>query len=124
MNAKKKLLTDFIKRVPMKTKSIIVIFIFSLFSIACFAQGEPPKNYTGQWVTKYKNGQVSFKGKYVNGKQEGDCVYYFENGKIRFQGSYLSGLKTGEWVAYFDTGQVRFKVKYLKGDQIGERVYH
>ena len=108
----------------MKTKSILVIFLFSIFSIVSFAQSNPPKNYTGEWVTKYKDGKVSFKGKYVNGKQVGECVYYFENGKIRFKGAYLDGLKDGEWTAYFDTGQIRFKAKYLKGDQVGDRVYY
>ncbi len=110
--------------VQMKIKSILTIFLFSLFSIACFSQDDPPMGYTGEWVTKYTNGQVSFKGKYVNGKQEGDCVYYFENGRVRFNGAYLDGLKDGEWIAYFDTGQIRFKVKYLKGDQVGERLYY
>jgi antitoxin component YwqK of YwqJK toxin-antitoxin module len=108
----------------MKTKSILIIFLFSIVSIISFSQGNPPKNYSGEWITKYKNGQINFKGKYVNGKQVGDCTYYFENGKIHFKGSYLDGLKDGEWVAYFDTGQIRFKVKYLKGDQVGERIYY
>lgn len=108
----------------MKIKSIFLVLLFSVVSILCFSQGEPPKNYSGEWVTKYKSGKVSFKGKYVSGKQEGKCVYFFENGKTRFEGSYLNGLKDGEWTAYFDTGQIRFKVKYLKGDQVGDRVYY
>ncbi len=108
----------------MKTKSILIVLLFSIFSIAAYSQGEPPKNFSGEWITKYKNGQVSFKGKYVGGKQIGECTYYFENGKIRFKGNYVDGMKDGEWIAYFDTGEIRFKVKYLKGQQIGDRIYY
>jgi antitoxin component YwqK of YwqJK toxin-antitoxin module len=108
----------------MRTKSILFIFIFSFFSVLAFSQGEPPKGFSGEWVTKYKSGKVSFKGKYVAGKPEGKCFYYFENGQIRFEGSYLNGLKDGLWIAYFDNGQIRFKAKYVKGDQSEDRVYY
>lgn len=108
----------------MKTKLFLTILLFSLLSITSYSQGEPPKNYSGAWVTKYKNGQINFKGKYVNGKAVGEGVYYFENGQIRFIGSYVDGLKEGKWLAYFENGVLRYKVNYSKGDQVGERIYY
>ena len=108
----------------MKIKSILVILFISIFSITTYAQGEPPQNYTGVWITKYDNGQINFKGKYVNGKAEGKGVYYFKNGQVHFKGTYLNGLKDGRWTAYFENGIKRYTVTYLKGDQVGERIYY
>jgi antitoxin component YwqK of YwqJK toxin-antitoxin module len=103
-------------------KTILTLF-FLTFSIIAFGQ-DPPENFSGQWITKYSNGQVSFKGEYLSGKQTGECIHNFENGKVRLKGFYLDGLKDGEWTAYYDTGEVRFKVKYLKGEQVGDRKYY
>jgi antitoxin component YwqK of YwqJK toxin-antitoxin module len=108
----------------MKTNYFILTLFFCAFTLVGISQTEPPKNYTGEWVTKYKSGKVNFKGKYVNGKQDGPCVYYFENGTKRFEGSYKNGLKEGVWKAYFDTGQMRFKANYKNGDQVGDRIYY
>ena len=107
----------------MNTKAFFSIILFTLFSLVGFSQAEPPSDYTGDWITKYSNGQTNFKGKYVKGKAEGEGVYYFPNGQIRFKGTYLNGLKDGKWVAYFDNGNMRYKVTFKNGDQVGERIY-
>lgn len=108
----------------MKIKALLSVLLFSLITLVGYSQAEPPENYSGVWITKYKNGQTNFKGKYVNGKAEGEGVYYFENGQIRFQGTYLNGLKDGKWIAYFENGNIRYKVTYKEGDQVGERIYY
>ena len=49
------------------------------------------KPFTGKNLCKYENGQLSSKGKVVDGKLDGKWTYWYENGKIMSLKNYKDG---------------------------------
>ena len=45
----------------------------------------------GYWERYYSNGQLWYKGHYVNGYAEGYWEYYYVNGQLSFKGHYVKG---------------------------------
>ena len=73
---------------------------------------------------EYANGQKVF-------EQEGDILtYYYKNGKIKARGISINGRMQGEWIFYRETGQLwqigNFKdhqkhgnfIRYDRNDQV------
>jgi antitoxin component YwqK of YwqJK toxin-antitoxin module len=74
----------------------------------------------GYWESYHDNGQLYFKGSYLNGKQHGYWEYYWDNGQLDYKGSYSNGERHGYWESYWDNGQLYFKGSYLNGNEITE----
>ncbi len=51
----------------------------------------------GYWETYYTNGQVDYKGEYINGKRHGYWESYCEGGELWFKGTYDMGKHVGYW---------------------------
>jgi antitoxin component YwqK of YwqJK toxin-antitoxin module len=47
----------------------------------------------GYWERYYDNGQLSYKGNYVNGNKHGYWEIYFDNGNLYYKGYYDMGEK-------------------------------
>ena len=45
----------------------------------------------GYWEYYYSNGQLMFKGNYINGKRDGYWRHYYSNGKLQSNGLYKNG---------------------------------
>jgi uncharacterized protein len=96
---------------------------------------------SGVWVYWYKNGQVSseesfdlgiitaamayhdngnilFKGVYVDNRKYGEWNYWNYDGALMFKGSYIYGLQHGEWIRYFRKGQP-MKIYFERGVMVG-----
>ena len=56
--------------------------------------------------------KIEYKGKYKNGKQIGEWVFYHDNGRVHMKGSYKDGKETGEWVQYLKDGSLFLKVPF------------
>lgn len=69
-----------------------------------------------KYVDYYDNGQIEVKGKYVNGKREGERLAYYDNGKIKTKGKYVNGIREGEWLYYDENGQIEVKATYKNGN--------
>lgn len=68
-------------------------------------------------------------GQYLNGKQEGDWLYYFPNGKLFGKGKFKDGDggnpnessgipkngRFGNWIFYYENGNLKEEVNYLNG---------
>jgi antitoxin component YwqK of YwqJK toxin-antitoxin module len=58
----------------------------------------------GYWEVYYDNGQLYFKGDYVNGQRHGYSEEYHPNGKLEYKGNYVNGKKHGHWEFYYLSG--------------------
>ena len=61
-----------------------------------------PKNEKGEehgyWEVYYFNGQLGYKGNYINGKEDGYWELYQRDGSLMFKGNYVNGKKIGFWI--------------------------
>ena len=51
----------------------------------------------GIWKQYFLNGELKLQGNYLNGKREGNQMYYFPNGNVYSSGLYKNDVKIGEW---------------------------
>ena len=63
----------------------------------------------GYWELYYSNGQLMYKGNYVDGKQHGYWEYYHSNGQLWAKGNYVNGNEHGYWEDYYRNGQLKKK---------------
>ena len=76
----------------------------------------------GYWIRHYDNGQVWYKGNYVNDNRDGYWEEYYPNGQLWFKGNFINGKKDGYWENYFFDGKLSYKgyfhinnpIKYFK----------
>lgn len=54
----------------------------------------------GYWEEYYSNGQIYFKGVYLNGIEHGRCKWYDRNGKLSLTGYFKNGEDHGWWKWY------------------------
>jgi len=66
----------------------------------------------GYWEVYHDNGQLYYKGNYVDGKEHGYWEEYWDNGQLRYKGNYVNGNRGGYWEYYYN-GQLRFKRYYI-----------
>ncbi|HQQ93396.1 MAG TPA: hypothetical protein PLQ93_02480 [Bacteroidia bacterium] len=90
----------------------------------------PDSNYSGEYVDKYPNGIVKYRGTFRFGERHGQWMSfypsgllwselhfdkglrhgpnltYYENGKLRYSGFYKNDLVDSTWVYYDSTGRI------------------
>jgi antitoxin component YwqK of YwqJK toxin-antitoxin module len=59
---------------------------------------------TGEWVGYHDNGQKSYRGRFVDGKQDGPFTYWYPNGQKMSEGEFKAGLRQGPWQAWKQDG--------------------
>jgi uncharacterized protein len=70
----------------------------------------------GEWKGVYKsNGQLAFKGTFIDGNANEKHIYYFENGTERMVGKYIMGNKEGNWNYNFSDGSEALVIQYNAG---------
>jgi antitoxin component YwqK of YwqJK toxin-antitoxin module len=62
-------------------------------------KGEPH----GYWESYHPNGQLRYKGTYLNGQKHGLWGGYRHNGNLAYKGTYHYGKKIGYWVKHNKT---------------------
>jgi antitoxin component YwqK of YwqJK toxin-antitoxin module len=72
-------------------------------------KGEPH----GSWEVYWYNGQLYFKGNYVNDNVHGYWEVYYPNGQLCYKGNYLNGKEHGYWEWYHDNGKLKDKIYYI-----------
>jgi antitoxin component YwqK of YwqJK toxin-antitoxin module len=72
----------------------------------------------GYWEQYYDNGQLSYKGNYVNGNKHGYWEDYFYNGQLNYKGNYVNGKPHGYWESYWDNGELDYKGFYDMGKEV------
>ncbi len=76
----------------------------------------PDSIYTGDYVDKYPNGIIKFKGYYRLGQQHGQWLSFYPNGIAWSEMHFDKGLRHGMNVTYYESGKTRYEGFY-KNDQ-------
>ncbi|PCJ85989.1 MAG: hypothetical protein COA57_06890 [Flavobacteriales bacterium] len=66
----------------------------------------------GIWKHYYRNGKLSFEGKFIDGAPDGKHVWYYPKGKKMLEGKYVFGMKESEWVRYNEIGEIIVTILY------------
>jgi len=66
----------------------------------------------GYWEVYYDNGNLWYKGNYVDGKEHGYWELYHSNGNLCFKGNYVY------WEEYHSNGNLRVKGFYDMGKKV------
>ena len=70
--------------------------------------------FTGEFIGQ-KNGKLTDKGRYKNGKRDGLWISYHENGQIADQGEFKNGEPHGFYIAFYPNGITATKRTYKNG---------
>lgn len=76
----------------------------------------PDSTYTGDYIDKYPNGIVKFRGFFRFGKRHGQWMSFFPTGLAWSEMHYDKGLRQGPNIAYYENGKKRYEGFY-KNDQ-------
>ena len=69
-------------------------------------------NPHGYWESYYENGNLWYKGNYVDGNRHGSWESYYSNGNLAFKGNYVDGKEHGYWEGYYSNGKLWHKGFY------------
>lgn len=68
----------------------------------CNEQGNPE----GLWERYFSNGQLDYRGLYINGKKDGLWERYYKNGQLDNKGFYKNEIRIGYSESYYSTGEL------------------
>lgn len=77
----------------------------------------------GNYISWYRNQQISEKGTNVNGMKDGLWTQWHENGQKSIEGTYTSGSKDGLWTEWYTNGQKSIEGTYINGSEDGSWTY-
>jgi hypothetical protein len=75
----------------------------------------PDTEYTGEYIDRWPNGLVKFRGYFRFGKRHGQWVSFFENGEPWSEVHYDKGLRHGPYMVYYPGLKKRIE-GYYKND--------
>ena len=81
-------------------------------------------NRHGYWEDYHYNGNLFYKGNYVDGNRHGSWEYYWFNGNLRYKGNYVDGKEHGYWERYYKNGNLYSKGNYVDGIRHGSWEYY
>jgi hypothetical protein len=81
---------------------------------------DPPRDFSGVWLTYWMNGMVSYERNYRNGRLDGVTTGFYPNGMASIVIWYWNGVPDGEDVGYFPSGKVQYKGRYRAGIEVGQ----
>lgn len=74
----------------------------------------PNPDYSGDYLDKYENGNVKFKGFFRFGKRHGQWLAFYANGLMWSECFYDQGLKHGATNVFYENGKARYKGWFKK----------
>ena len=66
----------------------------------------------GYWEIYYDNGQLDYRGEFINDLKHGLHESYLRDGRLFSIGTYNMGKKVGIWFEYRHNGRLRKKLFY------------
>lgn len=81
--------------------------------IGSYAYGDK----VGEWKHFHTNGELIFKGSYIQDRPEGKHKWWYANGKTKEEGSYAYGEKDGLWKKYDENGLLKITIDYKDGEE-------
>jgi len=77
----------------------------------------PDSNYTGDYIDKYDNGVIKFKGYFRFGERHGQWISFYPNGVLWSELHFDKGAREGLNATYFKNGKKRYEGIYKKDKQ-------
>ncbi len=74
---------------------------------------EKPQEYI--LISYYNNGEIFKTGKVVNGKEQGNWLYYFADGNLKSENEYSNGSLNGQFKTYYRNGIIKQEGSYVSG---------
>ncbi len=71
--------------------------------------------FSGEKEFRFEDGEISAKGNYVDGNQDGLWDYFHNNGEKQASGVFKHGLEEGTWEYFDSTGQLNKTQEYASG---------
>lgn len=72
----------------------------------------PDSNYSGEYIDKYENGIVKFRGLFRFGERHGQWFSFYPNGFMWSELHFDKGLKNGPNITYYENGKIRYSGFY------------
>ena len=85
---------------------------------------EPPKDFTGKWITYFVNGQKSDETNYQHGKFIGEFISYHDNGVRCVVQHYENGEAIGDDTGYHPSGHIAYRGQYKDGKRVGKWMWY
>jgi len=73
----------------------------------------------GYWEFYWPNGELNYKGEYINGKINGPWEFYYYNGELHYKGEFIDNRMNGEWEYYYENGGLKSKGEFINNRQTG-----
>lgn len=70
------------------------------------------KNVVDVIETKYPNGNIWFRRRYENNRQEGVSREYYENGNLKVEANFIKGNLDGVVKYYYDNGKLKAEIEH------------
>ncbi len=80
---------------------------------------EPPRDFSGAWVTYFVNGHKSHEIHYKNGKRLGTLTAYYSDGSKHYVQTYSESGVDGPDTGYFRSGRIKYRAQYKDGSPVG-----
>lgn len=77
----------------------------------------PDSEYSGQYIDRYKNGIVKFRGTFRFGERHGQWLSFYPNGLLWSEMHYDNGLRHGPNHTFYENGKPRYSGFY-KNDRV------
>ncbi|MDB4063069.1 hypothetical protein N9848_01680 [Flavobacteriaceae bacterium] len=75
--------------------------------------------YTGDCESWHPNGQLKSSQHYVDGKDDGNWVFYFIDGTVQTKAVFKKGIRVGKWEYYYENGGLWKESYYDDGEKSG-----
>jgi len=80
--------------------------------------------YSGKCFTQYNNEQLGMGGTYLNGKMDGEWVWWYENGNKKRYTQYKNGIKNGKSIYWYKNGVKKSEIIYDNNRNIRQSSYN
>lgn len=71
----------------------------------------------------YKSGVPKVIGEHINGKDEGEWIWFYENGKKQMQGNFVNGKRDGVWIIWDGNGN-KINENTYENDKLNGKSVH
>ncbi len=106
LTEEEKVIADSLSKVRQKVKSDSLKKLNPLLILP------PDSEYTGDYIDKYPNGIIKYKGFYRFGQRHGQWIAFYDNGLPWSEQTYDKGIRDGANIVYFENSKVRYKGFY------------
>ncbi len=66
----------------------------------------------------FKNGKEKAKGPYINGKMEGEWIFFRETGQLWQVAHFKNNLKHGSWIRYDKNNNIEYEETFDHGKAV------